>query len=83
MTAAVDRTFRESISTFRRMSLQESAQVHPLRIKIVTVAANDTMEKLARRMAIADHASDRFRVLNGLGPNDTLKPGTKVKVVVD
>jgi predicted Zn-dependent protease len=83
MTAAVDRSFRESISTFRRMSLQESAQVHPLRVKIVTVAANDTVEKLARRMAIADHAPDRFRVLNGLGPNDTLKPGTKVKVVVD
>jgi predicted Zn-dependent protease len=82
-TAQVDRSFRESIATFRRMSLKESEQVHPLRMKIVTVGAHDTVESLARRMATADHALDRFRVLNGLGPHDTLKAGAKVKVVVD
>jgi predicted Zn-dependent protease len=83
MTDAVDHSFRESIATFRRMSLEESAQVHPLHLKIVTVRAGDTVEKLARRMATADHSLDRFRVLNGLGPRDTVKPGTKVKLVVD
>ena len=67
-TAPVDRSFRESVATFRRMSLKESEQVHPLHLKIVTVGANDTVEKLARRMAIADHPLERFRVLNGLGP---------------
>jgi predicted Zn-dependent protease len=82
-TAQVDRSFRESIATFRRMSLKESEQVHPLRLKIVTVGANDTVETLARRMAIADHALDRFRVLNGLGPQAQVKPGTKAKIVVD
>ena len=65
------------------MSLKESEQVHPLRIKIVTVGARDTVEKLARRMASADRALDRFRVLNGLGPGDRLKPGEKVKMVVE
>ena len=82
-TAQVDRSFRESIATFRRMSLKESEQVHPLRVKIVSVGANDTVETLARRMAIADHALDRFRVLNGLGPQAQVKPGTKVKIVID
>ena len=82
-TPQVDRSFRESIASFRRMSLQESAQVHPLRLKIVTVGATDTVETLAHRMAIADHALDRFRVLNGLGPRDALKPGSKVKLVLD
>jgi predicted Zn-dependent protease len=82
-TAQIDRSFRESIATFRRMSLKESAQVHPLHLKIVTVGPKDTVESLARRMANTDHALDRFRVLNGLGPHDTLKPGTKVKIVVD
>ena len=82
-TAQVDRSFRESIASFRRMSLKESEQVHPLHLKIVTVGANDTVESLARRMATADHALDRFRVLNGLGPHETLKPGAKVKIVVD
>jgi predicted Zn-dependent protease len=82
-TDAVDHSFRESIATFRRMSLEESAQVHPLHLKIVTVGANDTVEKLARRMATTDHSLDRFRVLNGLGTHDTVKPGTKVKLVVN
>ena len=82
-TAQVDRSFRESIESFRRMSLKESAQVHPLRLKVVTVGANDTVQSLARRMALTDHALDRFRVINGLGPHDAVKPGAKVKIVVD
>ena len=82
-TAEVDRSFRESIATFRRMSLKESEQVHPLRLKIVTVGPKDTVQSLAHRMATGDHSLDRFRVLNGLGPHDGVKPGTKVKIVVD
>ena len=82
-TAEIDRSFRELIATFRRMSLKESEQVHPLRLKIVTVGPKDTVQSLAHRMATGDHSLDRFRVLNGLGPNDGVKPGTKVKMVVD
>jgi predicted Zn-dependent protease len=82
-TPQIDRSFRESVATFRRMSLKESKQVHPLRLKIVTVGAHDSVERLAHRMAIADHALDRFRVLNGLGPHDRVKPGEKVKIVVE
>jgi predicted Zn-dependent protease len=81
-TAAIDRSFRESVSTFRRMSLKESEQVHPLRIKIVTVGAHDAVETLARRMA-TDRQLERFRVINGLSANDRLKPGEKVKIVVE
>ena len=83
MTPQADRAFRESVMSFRRMSLKESAEVHPLHIKIVTVRHGDTPEKLARRMAATDHALDRFRVVNGLTARDRLKPGEKVKLVVD
>ena len=82
-TALVDRSFRESVATFRRMSLKESEQVHPLRLKIVTAGAHDSVEKLARRMAIPDRQLERFRVINGLSATDKLKPGEKVKIVVD
>jgi predicted Zn-dependent protease len=78
-----DRAFRESIGTFRRMSLAEIEQAKPLRLQIVTVAPGDTVDKLASRMAVADRATDRFRVLNGLEPGDRLKPGSKVKIVVE
>ena len=52
-------------------------EVKPLHIKIVTVGANDTVETLARRMAVGDHRLERFRVLNGLGPHDAVKPGRR------
>jgi predicted Zn-dependent protease len=49
----------------------------------VTVGPNDTVEKLAQRMAMSDHFLERFRTLNGIGQQDRLKPGDKVKVVVE
>jgi predicted Zn-dependent protease len=54
-----------------------------MHIKVVTVAPGETVERLASRMAIADRAVERFRVLNGLGPNDRLSPGDQVKTVVE
>ena len=80
---AVDQAFRESVSTFRRLSLKESEQIRPFRLKIVTVGAADTAEKLSARMAVADHKLERFRVLNGLTAADRLKAGEKVKIVVE
>jgi predicted Zn-dependent protease len=47
------------------------------------VRPNDTVEKLAGKMAVADHAVERFRTLNGLDPGDRLKSGSQVKVVVE
>ena len=44
---------------------------------------DDTIEKLARRMAVDDRPLERFLVLNGLSAHDTLKPGDKVKIVVE
>ena len=65
------------------MSLAEIEEAKPLRLQIVTVKPNDTVEKLAGKMAVADHAVERFRTLNGLDPGDRLKPGSQVKVVVE
>ena len=82
-SAETDRTFRESIGTFRRLTLTEIEQAKPLRIKIATVQPGDTVEKMASRMALIDRQADRFRVLNGLDPGDRLKPGEQVKIVVE
>jgi predicted Zn-dependent protease len=78
-----DRIFRESVGTFRRMSLAEIEEAKPLRLQIVTVGPGDTVEKLATRMAVADRQVERFRVLNGLEPGDRLKSGSEVKIVVE
>jgi len=82
-TPETDRAFREAVGTFRRMSLAEIEQAKPLHLMVVQVAPGDTVEKLASRMAVPDHAAERFRVLNGLDPADRLKPGSEVKIVVE
>jgi predicted Zn-dependent protease len=82
-TAETDHLFRDSIGTFRRMSLAEIEQTKPLRLRIVKVAPGDTVDKLASRMAVSDRQVDQFRVLNGLDAGDRLKPGSEVKIVVE
>jgi predicted Zn-dependent protease len=82
-TPESDHVFRESIGTFRRMSLAEIESAKPLRLQIVTVSPGDTVEKLAGRMAVADRQVERFRVLNGLASGERLKSGSEVKIVVE
>ncbi len=82
-TAEIDRAFRESVNTFRRMTLAESQAARPLHIKVVTVGAGETVERLAGRMALADRQVERFRILNGLGPTDHVNPGDQIKIVVE
>ena len=82
-TPESDRAFRDSVATFRQLSPAEAAKAKPLRIRIVTVGPNDTVERLASRMALIDRQVERFRVLNGLGPADQLRVGEQVKIVVE
>jgi predicted Zn-dependent protease len=83
MTGEIDRIFRESVQSFRRMSLAESNAARPLRMQVVMAQQGDTVERLASRMAISDRPQERLRILNGLGPNDRIKPGDPVKIVVE
>jgi predicted Zn-dependent protease len=83
MAPEVDRAFREAVATFRRMTLAESQAAKPLHLKVATVERGDTVEKIAGLMATPDRPVERFRVLNGLGPNDRVNPGDLVKVVVE
>jgi predicted Zn-dependent protease len=83
MTPDIDRRFRQSIQSFRRLSLAEIQSTKPLRVSIRTVQPGDTVERLARDMAVSDRAAERFRTLNGLGPREQPKPGDLVKIVVE
>jgi predicted Zn-dependent protease len=83
MTPDIDHSFRESVGSFRRLSLAESKALRPLRLKVVTVAAGETVEQLANRMAVSDHKLERFRILNGLEAGARLNPGDLVKIVVE
>ncbi len=83
MTPEVDRGFRDSVASFRRLTLAESKAARPLRLRVVTVGTGDTVEQFASRMAVADKKLERFRILNGLEPGDRVNPGDLVKVVLE
>ena len=38
--------------------------------------------ELASRMAYSTYQVERFRILNSLGGNDTVRPGQRIKLVV-
>jgi predicted Zn-dependent protease len=82
MTVESERSFRESVNSFRRLSAAESNAAQPLRLRIVTVEAGDTVERIASRMA-GDRQVERFRMLNALAPNARLRPGDQVKIVTE
>jgi predicted Zn-dependent protease len=72
----------QAAQTFRTLSAAEAAAFRPWRIDVVTVRPGDTVERLAARMPFDTANAERFRVLNGLGPNEPLRVGEKVKLVV-
>jgi predicted Zn-dependent protease len=82
-TTESERNARETVNSFRRLSLDEIQSAQPLRIKVITVQPGDTVESLAHRMAGVDHPVERFRVLNGLEAHAQVKVRDRVKIVVE
>jgi predicted Zn-dependent protease len=82
-TTESDRNARETVNSFRRLTLEEIQAARPLRIKVITVQPGDTVESLSHRMAGIDHPVERFRILNGIDAHAQVKVRDKVKIVVD
>jgi predicted Zn-dependent protease len=78
-----DRNARETVNSFRRLTLEEIQAARPLRIKVITAQPGDTVESLSHRMAGVDRPVERFRVLNGLDAHAQIKARDRVKIVVD
>jgi predicted Zn-dependent protease len=78
-----ERNARETVNSFRRLTLEEIQAARPLRIKIITAQPGDTVESLAHRMTGVDRPAERFRILNGLDQHAQVKPRDRVKIVVD
>ncbi|WP_036048513.1 M48 family metalloprotease [Bradyrhizobium sp. Tv2a-2] len=78
-----ERNARETVNSFRRLTLEEIQAARPLRIKVITVQPGDTVESLSHRMDGVDHPMERFRMLNGLDQHAQVKVRDRVKIVVD
>src|ERR1700694_4179206 len=82
-TTESERNARETVNSFRRLTLEEIQAARPLRIKVITVQPGDTVESLSHRMAGIDRPAERFRILNGLDAHAQVKVRDLVKIVVD
>jgi predicted Zn-dependent protease len=78
-----DRNVRETVNSFRRLTLDEIQAARPLRIKVITVQPGDTVDSLSHRMSGVDRPTERFRILNGLDARAQVKVRDRVKIVVD
>ena len=82
-TTESERNARETVGSFRRLTLEEIQAARPLRLKVITVQPGDTVESLSHRMAGVDRPAERFRVLNGIEPRGEVTVRDRVKIVVD
>lgn len=70
------------IGSLRRLSPREVTEATSRRIQVVTVRPGDSVQSLSQRMAVSDYRLERFLVINGLEPGDSVRPGERVKLVV-
>lgn len=82
LTAELNEGLKQTTYSFRRISEAEAAAIKPYRLRTVEMGANDTVQSLAAQMPFTESREERFRVLNGLGPNAVPAPGSLVKIVV-
>ena len=82
-TTESERNARETVNSFRRLSLDEIQSARPLRIKVINVQPGDTVESLSHRMAGVDRPADRFRIINGLEAHAQIRARDRVKIVVE
>ncbi|HEX8165039.1 MAG TPA: M48 family metalloprotease [Beijerinckiaceae bacterium] len=80
---ALERGFRAALDSIRPVTAEEARGVRPLRVQLVTAGPDDTVESLSARMVVANRATERFLVLNGLERGARLKAGERYKVVAE
>jgi predicted Zn-dependent protease len=83
LTQSLAFDLRRTTYSFRALPEAEGQQLKPLRLHVLRVSEGDTVESLAGRLPLSDSREARFRALNGLGPEETVKPGQQVKTIVE
>lgn len=73
--------FRRTTYSLSGLSAQELKLASPNRIRLIKVQQQDTIQSIASKMPVADFATERFCLLNGLQPGDALTPGKTVKTI--
>src|SRR5690606_27096579 len=78
---ALSATTQATTQSFRVLTPAEQAAAKPLRIRVISVKAGDTLGSLANRMQGTDRKLDLFRLLNALPSGGTVSAGDRVKII--
>jgi predicted Zn-dependent protease len=76
-----ERQMRSIVESFKVLTPAEAQAAKPLRIRIVSAAAGDTVASMAEHMPEQDRPAELFQLLNGLDRGSALTPGQRYKVV--
>jgi predicted Zn-dependent protease len=83
MDHEMQKRFSASISSFKRVSIEEAHYIKPLHISIVTAQEGMQIESLAQQMVSTDQPVEQFRILNGLDKSSALRNGERYKIIRD
>jgi len=76
--------FRRTTYSFRILTRSEAEALKPLRVRAVRVRSGDTVKSLAARMeGDSRFKEERFRTINGMGPQEKLRRGEMVKLITE
>lgn len=82
-STTLDAIANEVGGSFRVLSAGERSNLKPLRVRVVTVRAGDTVATLAAQMEGVERKLDMFRLINAMGAGATVSAGSKVKIITD
>jgi predicted Zn-dependent protease len=80
-SASLDSTAQILRDSFRRMTPEEITALKPLRVRVVTVGAGDTLASLSNRMMGTDRKLDLFKLINAMPAGATVSVGDRVKII--
>lgn len=80
--ARLERAFHAAVHSFRRLSREEAARIRPLLLLVVPATPGDSIDALAYQMPYGPYNEAVFRVLNDLGPRQTLPTAGRLKTLI-
>jgi len=83
ITDDVRREFNTSILSFKRISTDEAAHIHPLFIAEIKAQEGMKAENIAGQMATTDRPLEHFLLINGLEKGGQLKTNEIYKIIRD
>ena len=82
-TKALSQFFQQTANSFGPLSPTDRKRAVQRKLQTITVKPGDTVAAISKKMAFTELRQQRFRVLNGLSPNATLKSGQQVKIITN